>query len=218
MIPDAADGPGWPVDSASSWGLRCWQWWSLAFAGEDVRIPYTRKIFHFGSLQRRGRVSTRRGGSGGTNSYGAAVAGAGTWWHWSPEGRETACLRSAGQGDGPADGVASLCSFLSWRQPWAAWAPLCGLGSYAAVGYLVAGWGDAVGEPVGTRFGRHPYRVPFTRRRARGPHASKGSMAVFVCAWARRGPRALSFGRDRALRWWASASLCALGSGRSWRP
>jgi len=22
------------------------------------------------------------------------------------------------------------------------------------------GWGDAVGEPVGTRFGRHPYRVP----------------------------------------------------------
>lgn len=27
-------------------------------------------------------------------------------------------------------------------------------------GYLVAGLGDAVAEPVGTRFGRHRYRVP----------------------------------------------------------
>ena len=31
---------------------------------------------------------------------------------------------------------------------------------FAIVGYLVAGWGDAVGEPVGVRFGRRPYRVP----------------------------------------------------------
>jgi phytol kinase len=32
--------------------------------------------------------------------------------------------------------------------------------AYAYVGYLVGGWGDAVGEPVGTRWGNHPYRVP----------------------------------------------------------
>lgn len=31
---------------------------------------------------------------------------------------------------------------------------------YAAVGYLVAGWGDAVAEPVGVRFGKHKYKVP----------------------------------------------------------
>jgi phytol kinase len=31
---------------------------------------------------------------------------------------------------------------------------------FAYVGYLVCGWGDAVGEPVGTRWGRHRYRVP----------------------------------------------------------
>jgi phytol kinase len=31
---------------------------------------------------------------------------------------------------------------------------------YAYIGYLVCGWGDAVGEPVGTRWGRHRYRVP----------------------------------------------------------
>ncbi len=33
-------------------------------------------------------------------------------------------------------------------------------GHIAVVGYLVTGLGDAVGEPVGTRFGRHRYRVP----------------------------------------------------------
>ena len=33
-------------------------------------------------------------------------------------------------------------------------------GPVAIVGYLVTGLGDAVGEPVGTKFGKHPYRVP----------------------------------------------------------
>ena len=32
-------------------------------------------------------------------------------------------------------------------------------GPCALAGYLVAGLGDAIGEPVGTRFGRHRYRV-----------------------------------------------------------
>ena len=30
----------------------------------------------------------------------------------------------------------------------------------AYVGYIAGGWGDAVGEPVGSHFGRHRYRVP----------------------------------------------------------
>lgn len=33
-------------------------------------------------------------------------------------------------------------------------------GPVAVAGYLVTGLGDAIGEPVGTRWGRHPYRVP----------------------------------------------------------
>lgn len=32
--------------------------------------------------------------------------------------------------------------------------------AHAYVGYLVCGWGDALGEPVGARWGRHRYRVP----------------------------------------------------------
>ena len=31
---------------------------------------------------------------------------------------------------------------------------------WAFVGYMVCGWGDAAGEPVGTRWGRHRYAVP----------------------------------------------------------
>lgn len=31
---------------------------------------------------------------------------------------------------------------------------------FAFIGYLVGGWGDAVGEPVGSRWGKHRYRVP----------------------------------------------------------
>ncbi len=33
-------------------------------------------------------------------------------------------------------------------------------GKAAVVGYLVTGLGDAIGEPVGTRFGKHTYRAP----------------------------------------------------------
>lgn len=54
-------------------------------------------------------------------------------------------------------------------------------GDYALIGYLVTGLGDAVGEPVGVRFGRHPYRVP-----AAGVDAIRtleGSFAVFTASF-----------------------------------
>ena len=52
-------------------------------------------------------------------------------------------------------------------------------GPLAVAGYLVTGLGDAIGEPVGTMFGKHPYRVrslssvPATR-------SIEGSAAVFL--------------------------------------
>lgn len=52
-------------------------------------------------------------------------------------------------------------------------------GPAALAGFLVAGLGDAIGEPVGTRFGRHRYRVPSLA--AVPAHRSwEGSTAVFV--------------------------------------
>ncbi|UCF08121.1 MAG: hypothetical protein JSW28_00030, partial [Thermoplasmata archaeon] len=51
-------------------------------------------------------------------------------------------------------------------------------GHVALVGYLVAGWGDAAGEPIGVRFGRHKYRVP-SRKKVICYRSIEGSLAVF---------------------------------------
>ena len=50
---------------------------------------------------------------------------------------------------------------------------------YAYIGYLVCGWGDAVGEPVGTRWGRHRYRVP-SLGGVRATRSLEGSAGVLV--------------------------------------
>lgn len=54
-------------------------------------------------------------------------------------------------------------------------------GDFALVGYLVTGWGDAVGEPVGRRFGCHPYRVP-TLMGVPSTRSLEGSAAVGLAA------------------------------------
>ena len=52
-------------------------------------------------------------------------------------------------------------------------------GRWALVGYFVCGWGDAVGEPVGARWGRHRYRVP-SLLRVPAYRSWEGSAAVFL--------------------------------------
>lgn len=52
-------------------------------------------------------------------------------------------------------------------------------GPLAVVGYLVTGLGDAVGEPVGVRFGKHQYRVP-SLTSVKAIRSWEGSAAVFV--------------------------------------
>lgn len=51
----------------------------------------------------------------------------------------------------------------------------------AVLGYLVCGLGDAVAEPVGTRFGRHEYHVPSVRG-VRAVRSLEGSASVFVAS------------------------------------
>ncbi len=50
---------------------------------------------------------------------------------------------------------------------------------FAFVGYLVCGWGDALGEPVGARWGRHDYRVPSIAG-VRAHRTLEGSAAVCI--------------------------------------
>jgi phytol kinase len=52
-------------------------------------------------------------------------------------------------------------------------------GHMAVVGYLVTGLGDAIGEPFGTRFGKHTYKVP-SLASVKAIRSWEGSMAVFV--------------------------------------
>lgn len=52
-------------------------------------------------------------------------------------------------------------------------------GPLASVAYLVAGWGDAVGEPIGIRWGWHRYRVPGWRA-LKVTRSWEGSAAVLI--------------------------------------
>jgi phytol kinase len=56
-------------------------------------------------------------------------------------------------------------------------------GHMAVVGYLVTGVGDAIGEPFGTRFGKHTYKVPALAS-VNAIRSWEGSMAVFVVSLA----------------------------------
>jgi phytol kinase len=54
-------------------------------------------------------------------------------------------------------------------------------GSAAIIGYMVGGLGDAVGEPVGTRWGKHRYIVP-TLSQIKTTRSIEGSIGVFVAS------------------------------------
>jgi len=53
----------------------------------------------------------------------------------------------------------------------------------AVVGYLVTGLGDAIAEPVGTRFGKHEYTVP-SFKGVKSTRSVEGSLAVFLASLA----------------------------------
>lgn len=50
---------------------------------------------------------------------------------------------------------------------------------FAVFGYLIAGWGDAIAEPVGTRWGKHTYNVP-SLVHVKAVRSLEGSAAVFL--------------------------------------
>ena len=51
------------------------------------------------------------------------------------------------------------------------------VGDFAVVGYLVCGWGDAAGEVVGEKWGRHRYSSPLSGDRGR-TRSLEGSLGV----------------------------------------
>ena len=79
----------------------------------------------------------------------------------------------------------------------------------AVVGYLVSGWGDAAGEPVGVRWGRHRYKVKALWGVA-CTRSVEGSSGVCLASWV-----AAVVGLQRARIGWLWAvpiSLAAAGA------
>ncbi len=82
--------------------------------------------------------------------------------------------------------------------------------AFAFIGYLVGGWGDAIGEPVGSRWGKHKYRVP-TLFGVKATRSLEGSLAVFlVCALICYGVFSfLSYSTPTALIYALTVAFCA---------
>lgn len=121
-----------------------------------VRTPYTRKVFHF-VIFTSASVLQLFAGLGGVVVFGSVIALLVLYATWRGAGHPFYEML-ARPSDAPHGTLFVLVPLLTTALggvlsnllvPATAW-----------VGYLVAGWGDAVGEPVGTRWGRHRYRVP----------------------------------------------------------
>lgn len=121
-----------------------------------VRTPYTRKVFHF-TIFTAASVIQLLAGVGGVVVFGSVIALIVLFAVW--RGDEHAFYEALAR---PNDAPRRTLFIIVPLVTTALGGVLSNLivPAWAWVGYLVAGWGDAVGEPVGTRWGRHRYRVP----------------------------------------------------------
>lgn len=142
-----------------------------------VLAPYTRKIFHFAILSAATLVQLVWG-LPGTVVYGSTVA--------------LIVIAAVLRGDGFALYEALARPTDAPRRSLFIIVPLIttALGGvlanvlfpgWAYVGYAAVAWGDAIGEPVGTRWGRHRYTVPSIGG-VPATRSIEGSAAVLVAS------------------------------------
>ncbi|HJO02961.1 MAG TPA: hypothetical protein QGG47_03185 [Acidobacteriota bacterium] len=138
-----------------------------------VRVSYTRKIFHFSIFTVAG-LTQIAWGLPAVSLFGSLVAAIVLYAVWRGDGYPVyeAMARDT---DRPRRSLFILVPLATTAAG--------GLASnllfpqFAFVGYLVCGWGDALGEPVGSRWGRHGYRVPSIGG-IRAHRTLEGSLAV----------------------------------------
>lgn len=153
---------------------------AAAFSGwlrvkKAVRVPYTRKIFHFIIFSLAGILQYHYGLQA-VSLLGAFVflmvvlavlAGDSVWFYQAlarpsdtPHQKKFIVLPLL------ATAMGGVLSNIFFPQT-------------AFIGYFVGGWGDAVGEPVGTKWGVHKYTVP-TLFGVKATRSIEGSAAVFL--------------------------------------
>jgi phytol kinase len=155
-------------------GLAC-GWLKLR---RGVRTGFTRKIFHF-AIFSAAMVLQVAGGMAWVNAYAVGVVAVILWGIWRGAGN-VIFEGMARERDEPHRAFYVVVPLITTA--------LGGIvsnllaGQFALVGYLVTGWGDAVGEPAGVWLGRHPYRVS-TLRRVPCTRTAEGSAAVGIAAF-----------------------------------
>lgn len=141
----------------------------------QIPVPYTRKLFHIGIFSIAAGVHLARGAPA-VVVYGATIALIVLYAVWRGDGHPLyeALARPT---DSPHRALFVIVPLITTAV--GGLAVNLVLPRFAAVGYLVAGWGDAAGEPVGTRWGRHRYRVP-SMFGVPASRSVEGSAAVFT--------------------------------------
>lgn len=155
---------------------------AAAFVGwlrtrRGVRTPYTRKAFHFITLTAALFVQLAWG-LPGVIVFGSVVSLIVLFGVWRGEG--FAFYEALAR---PSDAPRRTLFILVPLVTTALGGVLANVlfPAFAHVGYMVVAWGDAVGEPVGTRWGRHRYSVPSIGGVA-ATRSLEGSAAVAAAA------------------------------------
>jgi len=171
--------------------------------GKKIRVPFTRKVFHFLIFTFAGILQFKYGLSS-VVLFGSLVS--------------LAVLYAVYRGDGfafyeamarPTDNPHRTLFILIPLLTTALGGVAANLffAKYAYIGYLVAGWGDAIAEPVGARWGKHKYRVP-SLGGVSAVRSLEGSAAVLLVGFA-VALAGLLAGRIPFTPAWYVALLCA---------
>jgi len=142
---------------------------------KGIRTPYTKKTFHFVIFSLAGILQYHYGLQAVSLLGGivfimvviAVIVGK-RWWFFKALARDT---------DAPHEKKFIILPLLST----AAGGIISNIffPGTAYIGYFVGGWGDAIGEPVGTKWGKHKYTVP-TLFGVRATRSIEGSTAVML--------------------------------------
>jgi phytol kinase len=142
---------------------------------KHVGAPYTRKIFHFVIFTMAGILQLTMGFPG-VVIFGSIVSFVVLWALY--RGDDFPLYEAlARPSDRPRRTLFILVPFIATALGGVTGNLL--FPRFTFVGYLVCGWGDALGEPVGIRWGKHRYKVP-SLGGVKATRSLEGSMAVFL--------------------------------------
>lgn len=152
-------------------------WWVGRLRSGGVRVAYTRKIFHVIVFTAAAGVHALLD-LPGTMAFGVVVASLVLYAVWRGDGHPfyEAMARDR---DRPRRSLFIVVPMITTAVGGLAASVIAG--PFASVGYLAAGWGDAVGEPAGAKWGKRSYRVP-SLAGVPATRTVEGSIAVFVVA------------------------------------